>query len=32
MWDGSKWVEYWNEDEQMNWEDFDAVYENELTY
>lgn len=32
MWDGSEWVEYWNEAEQMNWDDMEAVYENELTY
>lgn len=31
MWDGSKWVEYWNEEERMNWDDFETVYENELT-
>lgn len=30
MWDGSEWVDYWNEKEQMNWEDFEAVYENEI--
>ena len=30
MWDGNEWVEYWNEEEQMNWDDFEAVYENEI--
>lgn len=32
MWDGSEWVDYWNEAEQMNWDDLEAVYENELTF
>lgn len=32
MWDGSEWVDYWNESEQMNWDDLEAVYENELTF
>lgn len=32
MWDEeeSEWVPYWNGEEQMNWEDFEAVYENEI--
>lgn len=32
MWDHGEndWVAYWNEREQMNWEDFEAVYENEI--
>lgn len=30
MLDGSEWVDYWNEAEKMNWEDFEAVYENEI--
>lgn len=30
MWDGSMWVDYWNEAERMNWDDFEAVYENEI--
>lgn len=30
MWEGDEWVEYWNEEEQMNWDDFEAVYENEI--
>lgn len=29
MFDGSDWVNYWNTNESMNWEDFEAVYENE---
>lgn len=32
MWDGSEWVDYWNESEQMNWDDLEAVYENELAF
>lgn len=32
MWDGSEWVDYWNEAEQMNWADLESVYENELSY
>lgn len=33
MWDAStkEWTEYWNEAEQMNWDDLEAVYEEELT-
>lgn len=31
MWDGKEWVDYWNEEEQMNWDDLEAVYEDELT-
>lgn len=32
MWDEEEkeWMDYWNEAEQMNWEDFEAVYENEI--
>lgn len=32
MWDenGKEWVSYYNEEEQMEWEDFEAVYENEI--
>lgn len=32
MWDEdiSRWVDYWNDKEDMNWEDFEAVYENEI--
>lgn len=30
MEDGGDWVDYWNEEEKMNWEDFEAVYENEI--
>lgn len=26
----NEWIEYYNEEEQMNWEDFEAVYENEI--
>lgn len=31
MWneEEKEWLDYWNEEEQMNWEDFEAVYENE---
>lgn len=32
MWDGNEWVDYWNEEERMNWDDLEAVYENELTF
>lgn len=34
MWDeeGKDWIDYWNEAEQMNWDDLEAVYEDELTF
>lgn len=32
MWDGKEWVEYWNESEQMDWDDFEREYEDELTF
>jgi hypothetical protein len=32
MLDGSEWVDYWNEAEQMGWDDLEAVYENELIF
>lgn len=31
MWEDGEWAEYWNEVEQMDWDEFEAVYENELT-
>lgn len=32
MWDDGEndWVDYWNDKDDMNWEDFEAVYENEI--
>jgi len=30
MWDGSDWVDYYNEAEEMTWDDFEAIYENEI--
>lgn len=30
MWEKDEWVDYWNYEEIMNWEDFEAVYENEI--
>lgn len=24
------WIDYWNEEEGLNWDDFEAVYENEI--
>ena len=34
MWDEEEkeWVDYFNEAEQMNWDDLEAVYEDELTF
>lgn len=32
MWDGSQWVDYWNAEEMMGWDDFETIYEDELTY
>lgn len=32
MWDGSEWVDYWNEAEQMNWDDFEEAYADELIF
>jgi len=30
MREGNEWIDYYNEEEQMEWEDFEAVYENEI--
>jgi len=32
MWDetGQEWVSYYNEEEQMDWDDFETLYENEI--
>lgn len=26
----NEWVEYWNDEEKLNWQDFEAVFENEI--
>lgn len=30
MLEHGEWINYWNEYEKMNWEDFEALYENEI--
>lgn len=32
MWNGSEWVSYYNEEEEMGWDDFESIYEDELTF
>lgn len=32
MWDGSEWVPYYNKEEEMDWDEFETVYENELIF
>lgn len=31
MWDGAEWIAYFNEEEGMDWNDFESIYETELT-